>query len=108
MAKSNPIILKDEEITERMRELPGWKYHDNKLSKEFEFKTFVEGINFINNLTLFCEQIDHHPDMHIFYTNNRVHNIYTVTGSVALRVEIHIYSRSNILHQPQTQQHPSL
>ncbi len=68
MAKSNPIILKDEEITERMRELPGWKYHDNKLSKEFEFKTFVEGINFINNLTLFCEQIDHHPDMHIFYT----------------------------------------
>lgn len=60
-------ILTQEEIKEALKELPGWDYKENKISKEFKFADFMGSLNFINALAPFCEANDHHPDMHIFY-----------------------------------------
>jgi 4a-hydroxytetrahydrobiopterin dehydratase len=63
--------LSNEEISKKLKGLPGWKYADNKISKEFEFPTFIDGLLFINKLAFFSEKIDHHPDIHIFYNKIR-------------------------------------
>lgn len=60
-------ILTESEIAQQIKELPGWVYKDNKISKECKFTDFMGSVNFINALAPFCESIDHHPDIHIFY-----------------------------------------
>ncbi len=62
-----PIPLSEGEIREKLKELPGWTYADDKLKKEFKFNDFVDSLGFINKLTPFFEEKDHHPDTHIFY-----------------------------------------
>lgn len=64
---TNIIILTEDEIKEGLKELPGWEYAQNKISKEFKFADFMGSLDFINKLAPFCEKIDHHPDAHIFY-----------------------------------------
>ncbi|OGZ64551.1 MAG: hypothetical protein A3A98_03275 [Candidatus Staskawiczbacteria bacterium RIFCSPLOWO2_01_FULL_40_39] len=62
-----PNILTEEEILEKLGELDGWSYKDNKISKQFQFSDFMDSLDFINKLAPYCESIDHHPDAHIFY-----------------------------------------
>jgi 4a-hydroxytetrahydrobiopterin dehydratase len=59
--------LTDEEIQQRLKELSGWKYADNLLTKEFTFKNFMEAVLFVNSLSPLLEKINHHPDIHIYY-----------------------------------------
>ncbi len=60
-------ILSEEEIKEKLNDFPGWKYHDNKITKEFVFESFDKAVEFVNKLAPFCNRIDHHPDIHIYY-----------------------------------------
>lgn len=60
-------ILTEGEIKERLKEFPGWNYGNNKISKEFVFKSFLDGLELVNKLAPYCEKIDHHPDIHISY-----------------------------------------
>ncbi len=61
-------ILSKEEITEGLTSLPGWTYKDEKISKEFVCKDFMDSLNFVNALAPYCEELDHHPDVHILYS----------------------------------------
>lgn len=60
-------ILTNQEIDEKLKKIPGWKYKDNKIVKEFVFGSFIDALIFINQLAPFCQRIDHHPDMHWSY-----------------------------------------
>jgi 4a-hydroxytetrahydrobiopterin dehydratase len=60
-------ILSDEEVMEGLKNLPGWKFANNKISKEFEFKDFADSLNFVNKMAPTFNKIDHHPDTHIMY-----------------------------------------
>ncbi|MDO8530404.1 MAG: 4a-hydroxytetrahydrobiopterin dehydratase [bacterium] len=63
-----PNILSEEQIEAGLVGVPGWEYKDNKISKEFKFKDFMDVLDFVNKLAPYCESIDHHPDIHIFYS----------------------------------------
>ncbi|MDP2926274.1 MAG: 4a-hydroxytetrahydrobiopterin dehydratase [Nanoarchaeota archaeon] len=60
-------VLNKKEIKEKLKNIVGWKYKDNKISKELKFKDFLEALGFIDDLKDFFEKNDHHPDIHIFY-----------------------------------------
>lgn len=60
-------ILAEDEINQRLKDFPGWSYRDNKISKEFTFPSFDEAAGFVTKLAPFCNKIDHHPDVHIYY-----------------------------------------
>ncbi len=60
-------ILKKKEIRNALRDMRGWKYAKNKISKEFEFKDFLAAFKFISSLVSYFQRMDHHPDMHIYY-----------------------------------------
>ncbi len=64
---ANSIILTEEEIVSRLKEFPGWTYVDNKINKEFVFKSFISALSFINQIAFFFEKMNHHADIHIYY-----------------------------------------
>ena len=59
--------LAQKEIRKRLSSFPGWKFANNKISKQFVFKSFSRGVILIRRLAPFCNRIDHHPDIHIYY-----------------------------------------
>jgi 4a-hydroxytetrahydrobiopterin dehydratase len=63
-----PNILTEEEIKTSLERLPGWAYNDGKLEKEFVFTDFVGSLSFLNRLVAYFQEMDHHPDVHIFYS----------------------------------------
>ena len=68
MARNDIHVLDEKEIINRLREIPGWSYKDNKISKEFKFNDFMEVLSFITKMANFFENNDHHPDIHIYYS----------------------------------------
>ena len=68
MSREDIHILNEEEINERLKELPGWEYKGNKISKEFKFREFLDVLAFLVKMAPFFEKNDHHPDMHIYYS----------------------------------------
>lgn len=37
------------------------------MTKEYQFKDFSEAVSFVNKLAPYCNEINHHPDIHIYY-----------------------------------------
>ena len=58
------------QIAERLAELEGWRYEDERLKKAFFFTSFRDAMAFIVRLSYEAEQRDHHPE--IFNCYNRV------------------------------------
>jgi len=67
MDKNDLTPLTKEEIEEKLKDSPGWEYKEDKISKQFTFKEFDDTVAFITKLAPFCNKMDHHPDIHIFY-----------------------------------------
>lgn len=40
-----------------------WKEEDNKLTRAFEFKDFVEAFGFMARVAVIAEKMNHHPHM---------------------------------------------
>ena len=53
------------EAQKHLLHLPGWLLSDNKIEKEYNFKTYLEGLNFANKIGHIAEEQDHHPDIMI-------------------------------------------
>lgn len=60
-------ILTEDEIEKKLKDFPGWEYRDSKITKKFQFDSFDEAVQFVEKLAPFCNKIDHHPDIHIYY-----------------------------------------
>lgn len=39
-----------------------WEEKDNKLTRTFEFKDFVEAFGFMSRVAIIAEKMDHHPN----------------------------------------------
>ncbi len=55
--------LSREELTDRLSEIAGWSFEDEKLVKRFEFSNFAESLAFVNKIGDIAEEADHHPDI---------------------------------------------
>jgi len=60
--------LTKSKIESELKKLDGWKLERDFITKTFEFKTFMAGIKFVNDLAQIAEEEEHHPDIHIRYT----------------------------------------
>ena len=43
----------------------GWNYNDNKITKSYQFDTYIEGIDFINKVARLAEAHNHHPNINV-------------------------------------------
>lgn len=66
-----PNILTEEQINDGLKSLPGWRYAEDRISKELSFDGFLGALGFINNMAPIFEENDHHPDMTIMYSKVR-------------------------------------
>ena len=54
----------------------GWNFSDNKISKTFEFETYLGGVEFINKIAPIAERLNHHPDVYLGYCSVEI-NIHS-------------------------------
>ncbi len=64
------MLLKDEEIATRLKELSGWELRGKEIRRLKQFADFAEAMKFVNQVAELAEAMDHHPDILIEY--NRV------------------------------------
>ena len=59
--------LDDDTITNRLRELDGWKRDGDSIKKSYTFDSFLDAISFINRIADLAEEADHHPEIFNVY-----------------------------------------
>lgn len=69
--------LTNQQILDQLKSLNNWIYVNNSISKEFEFKDFIQAMTFVNAVALEAEKMDHHPDILIYGWNKVKINIST-------------------------------
>jgi len=60
--------LSDIAIQRELGSLPGWSRRADVITKTFQFREFLTGIDFVNAVAKAAEAADHHPDIDIRYT----------------------------------------
>ena len=58
------MLISPDEINKSMSNY-GWKYENKKISKSYSFKTYMNGIKFVNKIAELAEKNNHHPDIYI-------------------------------------------
>ena len=60
--------LSDIAIQRELGNLPGWSRRGDVITKTYQFRAFLTGIDFVNAVAKAAEAADHHPDIDIRYT----------------------------------------
>jgi 4a-hydroxytetrahydrobiopterin dehydratase len=47
--------------------IKNWDMDDNKLVREYGFKSFAQAMNFVNSVAEVAEKINHHPDIYLSF-----------------------------------------
>ncbi len=55
-----------------LSELEGWELRDDKLSREYLFKDFMEAFGFMSQVALYAEKKNHHPEWFNVYNKIKV------------------------------------
>ena len=61
------MILNETEISQKLQNLTDWTTNGQEISRTFQFKDFVQAIDFVNSLVEPAETAGHHPDIAISY-----------------------------------------
>ena len=62
-------VLEKSKINEKLGNLKGWEFSDNRIGKDYELKDFKEALGFVNKVGERAEQMDHHPDIFLHNWN---------------------------------------
>ena len=55
-------MLSKDEIESKIADLDnGWELKDGKIVKSFHFSSFMDAIEFVNEIARIAERLDHHP-----------------------------------------------
>lgn len=55
------MVLSQDDIQERLKELEGWTLKEDKIIKILEFPSFMAAIDFVNKIAKVAEIHNHHP-----------------------------------------------
>lgn len=67
---STPLTQTD--ISYKVKNLSGWTYENNKLSKSYKFNNFKESLAFIVRIGLEAEIQQHHPEIYNVYNTVKI------------------------------------
>jgi 4a-hydroxytetrahydrobiopterin dehydratase len=65
-------LLSDEEISERLSQLDGWSREGDAITKRFDRGDFVGSVKFVDQLVEPAEEMNHHPDLSISWSEVKV------------------------------------
>ena len=55
--------LTDDQISDALAELDGWRHEDDALQKTFQLSDFRAAVSFIVRLSFYAEELNHHPEI---------------------------------------------
>lgn len=56
-------VLNENELTNAIADLSGWKTENNALYKRFELADFITALDLVNKAAVIANEMDHHPDI---------------------------------------------
>jgi 4a-hydroxytetrahydrobiopterin dehydratase len=65
-------LLSDEDIKERLKDLDGWRQRGEYIVKSFDRGDFVGSVKFVDSLVEPAEEMNHHPDIAISWSQVEV------------------------------------
>jgi 4a-hydroxytetrahydrobiopterin dehydratase len=60
-------VLSAENQAQLLKKVPEWELVKKAISRTFEFDTFNDAIDFVNDVAEIAEEQHHHPDINIRY-----------------------------------------
>ncbi len=61
------MTYSDNEVEERLTGLEGWSYDGDRIRKSYGFDSYMDGIEFVEDVAELSEEANHHPDLHVGY-----------------------------------------
>lgn len=58
-------LLEEEELATALKKCPEWESEKKYITRTVEFEEFMEGIDFVNDVSEIAEEAQHHPDITI-------------------------------------------
>src|SRR5512133_1471618 len=77
--KASDRALTQDQITERLDDLPGWVLEGKQIRRQWTFRDHYQAIAFMNAVAWVSHRTDHHPEMHVGY--NKVGICYSTHSS---------------------------
>ncbi len=78
-----PDSLSGTQIADALKDLPGWAFRDDRITRLYKFKDFNEALGFIVRIGLLAEQYNHHPELFNVYNTVKVSlNTHDAGGKV--------------------------
>ena len=77
--------LSDQDIDRELQSLGGWKLTENRIEKEFQFDSYMSGVDFVNRIAARAEEHNHHPDLEVGWCRVKVELTSHDTGGVTER-----------------------
>ncbi|BAZ70082.1 MAG: 4a-hydroxytetrahydrobiopterin dehydratase [Pelatocladus maniniholoensis HA4357-MV3] len=65
-------LLTEAEVQDLSNNLSGWTIEGSKLRSQYQFKDFLQAMDFVNKLVEPAESAGHHPDIEISYNKVRI------------------------------------
>lgn len=61
--------LNQKQINSKLSKFSGWTFENKSISKQFQFKDFIEASSFVTAVGMEAEKMNHHPDILMFEWN---------------------------------------
>lgn len=74
--------LTEDEIGLKLSRLSGWTLGDNCIEKQYQFKSFLRAISFVNAVAYAAESANHHPDIIVHYNEVTLRNWTHAVGGI--------------------------
>ena len=96
--------LSKNEIEIEVTKIQGWNTTETgKISKEFQFKNFVQAFGFMTKIVLEAEKMNHHPEWFNVYNRVKIELMTHDLGGIST-YDIKLADTINILYEDKEQQ----
>lgn len=85
MTSSTIKALSENEIQERLKALPDWRYTGKAIERQYEGETYLATVDALNRIARLSEEADHHPDLTLSWKRMTIsYNTHTANGVTEL------------------------
>ena len=77
-----------------LEQLPNWSIVNQKLTRKFVFKDFVQAVDFMKKIAIIAEKMDHHPEWSNSYNTVNVELITHTQGCIT-QLDIELATQMN-------------
>jgi len=72
-------------IREQLQKLEGWELKEGKIVKNYSFKSFMQAVEFVNDIARIAEERNHHPVITIIWKTVKISSVSFDVGHLTDR-----------------------